>query len=171
MKQPILIFLSLLAACRQPTPPYGKAAANDSAVYYPYSPVYTNDYEMASPWLSQQVLNFWKEFETGDVMHAGRNCSDTLSFILPDVVLQGSRDSVLHAFKKRRAAYSDMQCYIDSWMPMRAKGRNEQLVFLWGRQDGTTIKGTRVYRVLHEIWRFDRAGKIRQLEQYETHAH
>jgi hypothetical protein len=160
----------IITGCRQ-APANPSSAKADSTLYYPYSPVYSNDYHPAPGKLAQQVLQFWKEWESGDVLHTTSSFADTLTFILPDVILRGSRDSVLHAFKRRRTAYTDMQCYVDSWMPLRETTRNDDLVFVWGRQDGTTGSGRRDYRVIHEIWRFDRAGKIRQLEQYITHPH
>lgn len=167
-RSPLLLFL-LLAACRQPAPQ--PATAQDSTLYYPYAPVYSNDYRPGEGRNAQQVLQVWKEFESGDVLHASSLFADSLTFIFPDEIIKGSRSTVLTALRRRRAAYTDMQCYVDSWMPLHENTRNENSVLLWGRQDGTTARGRRDYRVLHEVWRFDAAGKIRQLDQYETHAH
>ena len=166
----LLIFLFLAAACRQPSP-QPAATNHDSTLYYPYAPVYSNDYKPGEGRNAQRVLQIWKEFESGDVLHTSTLFADSLTFIFPDEIIKGSRTTVLTALRRRRAAYTDMQCYVDSWMPLHENTRNENSVLLWGRQDGTTAKGRRDYRVLHEIWRFDAAGRIRQLDQYETHAH
>lgn len=161
--------LFLLAACQSPGPA-PKPHAEDSLLY-PYSPVYSNSYQPASGKLAQTVLSFWKEYETGDVQHTAGSFADSIVFILPDTILRGNSASVLEAFKKKRSAYTDMQCYVDSWMPLEETSHGDELVLLWGRQDGTTRQGKRIYRVLHEIWRFDRKGKVIQFEQYETHPH
>ena len=168
-KKIFLPLLTLLAACQSPAP--APKPQTDDSLLYPYSPVYSNSYRPATGKLAQAVLNFWKEYETGDVLHTAGSFADSIVFILPDTILKGSNASVLEAFKRKRSTYTDMQCYVDSWMPLQETSRSDELVFLWGRQDGTSKGGKRIYRVLHEIWRFDRKGKIIQLEQYETHPH
>lgn len=148
-----------------------KPAAPAETVYYPYAPVYSNDYAQGSAVLAKKVVDFWKAYESGDVTHTAGNFADSVTFILPDVSWRGSRDSVLALMKKRRQRYSDMQCYLDSWIPLHEKNHGDDLVVLWGRQDGTTPKGARDYMVLHETWYFDRKGRIQTMIQYLTHPH
>lgn len=147
--------------------PASKSIESDTLLYS-YAPIYTGSFDTGKPAYAKKVLEIWKEFETGDIQHVNEYFSDSLTLIFPDSFLTGKRDSILYTFQKRRLAYQDVQCYIDAWLPLRAEDRNEELVVLWGRQDGTTKEGKRRYTVLHEIWRFDEKGKIKKMEQYIT---
>jgi hypothetical protein len=139
------------------------------SILYPYAPIYTDQFEKGKNTNSLHVLEIWKEFESGDVRHLARYFSDSITLVFPDAFLKGDRDTVLGSFQKRRNQFEDVQCYVDSWIPVHVPDRNEDLVFLWGRQDGSSTGKKRVYRIVHEIWRFDTSGKIKRMEQYSTH--
>ena len=141
----------------------------EDSILYPYSPVYTDTFQKGKALNSCKVLEIWKEFESGDVRHRAGYFSDTITLVFPDQFLRGAKDTVLGSFQKRRNQFENVQCYIDSWIPVYVPDRNEDLVFLWGRQDGSYTGKKRVYRILHEIWRFDTSGKIKRMEQYSTH--
>lgn len=167
MKSFAALLCSILLTCCTDKKPVTKSSGPDTVVYYPYEPVYTSGYEKGNPLYAKEVLTIWKEWETGDVKHRSESFADSLRLILPNTIVNGKRDSVLSVFGKRRKAYTDVQCYIDSWMPVKAKDNGEELVLLWGRQDCTNGK-KRDYLVLHEIWTFNKQGKIKQLVQYLT---
>lgn len=161
----------LALACHNKPVKTGIATTPDSPVYYPYHAIYTEEFEKGKSAQTRIVLEIWKEIENGDFSNQSDKFSDSLKIILPDEILEGNKAEVLNKMKKRRSRYSDVQCYLDAWMPVKAKDTGEDLVFIWGRQDCTIEKGKRDYLVLHEIWRFDRNGKIRQMDQYLTHPH
>jgi hypothetical protein len=163
----ILLFIS----CRNQASSGSKNDGKDSQVYYPYSPVVGNSYEKGKEQHALAVLEFWRAYETGDVSKTSVNFDDTIVFNLPGRVLRGQKDEILKQVKKMRESYQDMQCYVDSWMPVQIKESGQYLVYLWGRQDGTTSNGKRDYLVLHEIWRFDNKNRIIKMEQYLTHPH
>jgi len=146
------------------------STGTDTTVYYPYTAIYS-ELEKGKPSDAKTVLEVWRAYETGNVLSASKNFSDSLTLIFEDGIFTGKRDSILKIFQKRRDLYTTVQSYVDSWMPVHAKQANRNLVFVWGRLDCTTNKGKRDYLVVHEIWRFDPSGKIRQMDQYVTHPH
>jgi hypothetical protein len=162
--------ITLASSCSHQTSA-GKPSAGDSVIYYPYDPVYTDSFSQGKKQYALTVLQLWKEWETGDLRRRSADFADSIAFILPDTIFRGKKEVVLENFQKRRQVYSDMQCYVDAWLPRRAAATGDELVFVWGRQDGTNQKGRRDYLVLHEVWRFDAGGRIAQLTQYLTHAH
>jgi hypothetical protein len=165
----VLILLLTASACtskRESKEPVYQAG--DSTIYYPYSPVYASEFEPGRSLYAKMVLDIWKQYETGDVTHSAKSFSDSVLIILPDKTFRGRRDSALSFLKKRRQVYVEVQCFIDAWMPVHVKDVGDDLVFLWGRQDCTAKNGKRDYLVVHEIWRFDKKGKIRSLQQYYT---
>lgn len=146
------------------TPPEKK----DTVIYYPYSPIYS-EFETGDPKNSKTVLEIWRQFETGNLMSTGNKFADSISLVFKDKIYFGKRDSILAIYKERRDAYENVQCYVDSWLPVHAKQTGDDLVLLWGRQDCISQNKKRDYLVLHEVWSFNRQGKIRSLVQYITH--
>jgi hypothetical protein len=161
----VVIFLTACTGKEQPT----AVKTQKDTTLYPYSPIYTDTFEKGKSSNTLKVLQLWKEFESGDVRHLAGFFADSITLIFPDEYITGSRDVVLSSFQKRRNRFEDVQCYVDAWIPMHVEERKEDLVFIWGRQDGSSTGKKRVYRVLHEIWRFDTSGKIKRMEQYITH--
>lgn len=142
----------------------------DTSIYYPYPAVYSR-LEKGNPVYAKTVLEVWRAYETGNILSAAKKFSDSLTLIFEDNIFTGRSDSVLKLFQNRRNNYSTVQSYVDSWLPVYANDVNKDLVFVWGRMDCTTENGKRDYLVIHEIWRFDGFGKIREMDQYITHPH
>ena len=142
------------------------AAAIDT-IQYPYSPSYS-ELDKGDPAKAKTVLDVWRSFETGNVLHTSASFSDSIKLIFEDTVLKGKKDNVLKAFQQRREAYNSVQTYVDSWLPVHARQTNEDLVLVWGRLDCTTKDGQRKFFVVHQIWWFDAFGKIREMNQYIT---
>jgi hypothetical protein len=165
-----LICLFIISACsNNKTKPI--VAEKDTVVYYPYAPVYSTEFEKGKSEFARNVLRVWRQYENGNVLNERASFADSIRLILWDDILTGKRDSVLTLLKKRRDNYSDMQCFVNSWMPVHVKDEDDDVVFVWGLQDGTKNNGDRDYSMIHEVWRLDKKGKIKELEQYRTHPH
>ena len=165
----VTICFLLVAACANHPAHKEAGAVKDSLIYYPYSPVYSGSFKKGSDINALHVLQIWKEWETGDLLHSSGKFADSISIILPDRIMNGRKDSLLTMMKKRREAFAGLQSYVDAWLAVKPVEKNEELVLLWGRQDFTRKDGSRDYRMIHEIWRFDPQGRITSWEQYQTH--
>jgi hypothetical protein len=135
-------------------------------IYFPYAPRYENGFEAGRSEYIKVVLDIWKEYETGDVRKKSKSFADSVTFIFRDEEYKGKKDSVLSKYKKRRDNYSYVQNHIDSWMPAYAKDHDDYWVFLWGRQDCTDKEGGFKALQVHEIWRFNKEGKINFMQEY-----
>lgn len=164
----VLALAFLWAGCTNHTATVDRSEKKETAIYYPYSPIYS-EFEPGNPVYAKTVLEIWRQFETGNLMSTANKFADSITLTFKDNIYTGKRDSILAIFKNRRDAYTDVQCYVDSWQPVHAKQTNDDLVLLWGRQDGIIHNKKRDYLVLHEVWSFDRKGKIRSMIQYITH--
>ena len=173
MRQQLFILLiSTLAfsSCKGKKPGQHQGES-DSVVYFPFQPVHSNETEKGKDALARIVLDVWRNYETGNVVAQKKNFADSVRIIFPDKILDGTRDMVIQQLQSKRTGYSNMQCFVYSWKAVHVADTNEDLVWVWGLYDGTTTKGERDYAIVHEIWRFDRNGKIRELEQFRTHPH
>lgn len=160
---PRLIVLVLAGCSGKPKPP--QLISSDTAVYFPYAPTYSR-LEQGKPELAKKVMDVWRAFETGNLSTTANNFAAHVTLVFPGRILDGSRDSVLQLYQQWRDEYSGVQTYVDSWMPAYATDKNEDLVFMWGRQTKLAKNGRKEFVVLHEMWRFDKQGKITKMEQY-----
>jgi hypothetical protein len=172
MKFLLLSLVSGLAfvACNNNTnvPTQNVAEESDSGIYYPYSAIYSNGFKTGSYKNLKTVTEIWREYENGDITKTASNFADSLTVVYPDKVLNGTTDSVLREIKRIRDSYLTVQCFIYSWMPARAKDNNDDWVFIWGRQEFTDKAGKLKIAEVHEIWQFDKKGKITLMQQYQT---
>lgn len=143
----------------------------DTDIYFPYNARYSAGFGEGKVSNLKTVLDSWKQYETGNLMNMSPYLSDTIQFVFPDEVIWGRKDTVLKKYLKRRKHFEYMQCYIDSWMPVQTKDKGDDLVFIWGIQDGTTLSGKRDYKMVHEVWQFDKKGKIFKMTEYITKPH
>lgn len=166
-----LFLISILLSCKDRQPRMEKGKERPENVYYPFAPIYSNNFEKGDPQNAEKVLQVWRQYETGRVSHTAKLFADSIRLILPDKILLGKKDSILKLYEGKRNGYSNMQSFVYSWMPVHVKDKNEDMVFVWGLYDGTKLNGDRDYAMVHEIWRFDNNGKIKELEQFRTHPH
>lgn len=150
------------------TPPQGGPEESDSGIYYAYSPIYSNGYKTGSYKNLKMVTDVWKQYENGDITKSAGTFADDITFVYPDQVISGKKDSVLGQVKKLRNGYATVQSFIYSWMPAKAKDHDEDWVFIWGRQEYNDKEGKLKSIEVHEIWQFNKEGKIIFMQQYHT---
>ena len=170
MKEIIMIFVLFIftLSCTNKSENINDVPKDSSgkSVYFPYTTRYSNGFDPGRPEYLRTVLDIWKEFETGDVTKTANSFEDNISITFPDQELNGPKDVVLAEFKKRRSVYSVIQNHFDSWMPAKAKDHDDEWVFIWGWQERTGKDGKLSVAVIHEIWRFNKEGKINFMKQY-----
>src|SRR4051812_3362415 len=164
-------FIGLLACRHNPnTSPHVVTEPSDSGIYYPYSPIYSGGFKTGNYKYLKIVTEIWKEFENGDITRKASDFADSVTIVYPDRILNGKTDSILRAVKKTRDKYLSVQSFIYSWMPARAKDHDDDWVFIWGRQELTDKGGKMKTAEVHEIWQFNKKGKIIQMQQYVSRA-
>jgi hypothetical protein len=170
MKLWYLLFAVFIFACNN-SATKSKTSSPDSPVYFPYAPVKSNSFEKGSDHNAKNVLDIWRQYETGNLNAAKKFFADSIRLILPDQIFEGSKDLVIQQYQKRRETFSDVQCFVWSWLPVHTTDTKENIVYVWGLYDATKKNGDRDYAMVHEIWRFDKKGKIKEMEQFRTHPH
>jgi hypothetical protein len=167
----ILSFPIWLCACNNNSAKSVQASESqepDSGIYYPYSPIYSNGYKTGSYKNLKIVTDVWKQFENGDITKSAGSFADDITVVYPDQVISGKKDTVLAQLKKLRDNFPTVQSFIYSWMPAKARDHDEDWVFIWGRQELTDKEGKLKSIEVHEIWQFNKEGKIIFMQQYHT---
>ena len=176
MKKFLFLFSAIaLIACNANDPKVqGVTKDDDSAkatttaeVTYPYKVSYSSKFEAGDPQLSKMILELWKEFDNGDIGKHKDYFADSVEMLFPDGSrMHTSRDSAIAATNAYRSMYSAVTSRVDAVLPTRSLTDRVNWVCIWGMETHTT-KGKTDSVDLHEVWRFNKSGKIDFMMQYD----
>jgi hypothetical protein len=157
----ILVFISCNADEKNKNP-------NGKKVYYPYAALYTEQYEEGKPELTKKVLEIWRAYDRGNLPSVSKHFAPHLQLIFEDRNLKGKKDSIILKWQKQREGFTYIQSFLDSWLPVKAVPKNEDLVLIWARQLKTDQKGKQSWIAIHQVWRFNADGLILQMQEFVT---
>jgi hypothetical protein len=167
MRLLILSVLSLVfISCNNKEKKTPVATTKPKKVYYPYSAYQTSNFEMGNPEHVKTVLDVWRAYDRGNLTPLKESFALQITFMFPDQFMQGQKDTVLAQWQKSREAFTDVQTYIDSWVPLYAPDTKEYFVLVWARRHSTQPDGKVLNRTIHEKWRVNQLGKIDFMQHY-----
>jgi hypothetical protein len=135
---------------------------------YPYTPDYSHNFEIGSPKNALTVLQLYKDWDNNTLDNSKNSFADIDTMYFADGnMFAGTRDSFLVVANKMRGQMGNVVDSVHAWLPLRSTDKNEDWVLLWTREIATNSKGKKTARELHELWRFDKDGKVNLVYQYE----
>lgn len=173
MKSLNLLPLLLLAmGCSQPetkeptAAAEAPAAAGTPSATYAYAPRYSNDFSFDESGNADIVMKLWKQFEDNKLDEGIGYFADSVSIVFPDGnKVDAPKDSVMAMTKAYRNSYSSLHNEVDAVIPMKENKSGTRWVLVWG-EEYHEKNGKKDSVLLHELWMFDKDGKIRRLEQF-----
>jgi hypothetical protein len=163
---PAIIIIA--ASCNAPAPetPIEEKAAKAT---YSVTPAYSADFEIGSTAQAQIVLDCWKHYDNNTLDSTTAFFSDTVELIMPGMAtVKLQRDSAIALTKLGRGMYSSVKSDIGVLIPVREPSKNDDWVLIWADETTKTADGKEAKRALHEVFGFDKAGKINHIHQFET---
>lgn len=163
-----LFLLLFLTSCR--SGPEGKHSpeAGVKKVYYPYVSRKDLDFSKEDPELAEPVLRFLKKYEVGNAGTSPASFADSITVVLPDTLLTGSRVDVLTRYQRRRAALGIVQLHIDDWKVVYNGTDGEYWVLVWLQLQARSSRGIDRAFALHQVWRFNAAGRIYSWQEFTS---
>lgn len=138
------------------------------ALTYPYTADYSSDFEMGDPKNAQTLLALYKDWDNNTLNNSKSAFADYDTMYSADGnMFAGPRDSFFIMANKVRGQMGTVVDSVHAWVPLRTKDKNEQWVAIWTREISTNPKGVKKSKELHEVWRFNKDGKIDLVYQYE----
>ncbi len=132
----------------------------------PYKATYSSQFEMGNPALSAKVLKAWKDYEINKLEDSRDLLADTVWAYLPDGTELKGRDAFMNALNSYRGSFHDVKLTVAAWLATRSKDLNKETVLVWGTETGTKPDGTKQSMVLHEVWFFNKDGKVDGFRQF-----
>jgi len=134
---------------------------------YPYTAGYSSDFTIGNPADAKKILELWKDFDN-NTFDAHDYFADTAVMYFPDGTMAKGKDSILAGATQFRSSMSSVTSTLDAWVPLKSVDRNENWVAVWGTETDTSPDGKVEKRDIHEIWRFNKDGKVDFMKQFAS---
>jgi hypothetical protein len=132
---------------------------------YPYTAGYSSDFTIGNPADAKKILELWKDFDN-NTFDAHDYFADTAVMYFPDGTMSKGKDSILAGATQFRSSMSSVTSTLDAWVPLKSIDRNANWVAVWGTETDTSPDGKVEKRDIHEIWRFNKDGKVDFMKQF-----
>lgn len=131
----------------------------------PYKAAYTSDFKIGNPAYSKMVLELWKDWDD-NTFDKHDYFADTVVMYLPDSsVIKGKAESIDGA-KKYRGSMASAKSVVHAWVPLYSNDKKENAICIWGTETDTWPDGKVTVRDVHEVWWFNKDGKISAMRQW-----
>jgi hypothetical protein len=165
-----LVLIAATVACntQSPEPAAEKAEATPPATHeYSVKSRYSSDWEIGDPRQGEAVIALWKHFDNNTLDSVRSLLADSLYMEGPEWAMKLQSDSALAGAKADRAQFSALKTEIDAIIPLKSKDHPEEtVVAIWGEEIGT-MGGKEIKRKIHEVWSFNKDGKVSSMLRYE----
>ena len=133
----------------------------------PYKAAYTSSFTIGKPAYSSIILNLWKDWDDNQLSRHDY-FADTIKMWLPDGTVNQGKASVIEGGNKFRSGMSKVTSTIHAWVPLHSTDKGDDMVCIWGTEEDTYPDGKVDKRELHEVWWFNKAGKISMMRQWNA---
>ena len=166
----VAVFASCNSGTEKPKVESMGASADSAQVdntTYPYTPDYSHNFEIGSTKNALTVLQLYKDWDNNTLDNSKNSFADIDSMFFADgTMFAGTRDSFYTVAKQMRNQMGTVTDSVHAWVPLRSKDRNEDWVLIWANEISTDAKGKHTSRQLHELWRFNKEGKVDLVYQF-----
>ena len=170
----LMVCLAFLGyAQQQPKKPAAKTATTEKAgkdASMLYKATYSSDFEIGEKEMSKKILMLWKAWDENEPARHADFFADTVTMYFANGEVTKGKANVMAQAEKYRGSMTSAKSTIHAWIPLRSKDMNENWVAIWGTEEDTWKDGKKTVTELHEVWKFNKDGKIDLMRQFEAKA-
>jgi hypothetical protein len=127
---------------------------------------YSSDFSLGDPALADKVISMWKHYDANTIDSTRSSFADSVFSDMPGYAAKLQADTMIKEIKVSRAEYSACTTSFDAILTTKAEGKDETVVLIWGVETATKA-GKTSKRDLHEVWGFNKDGKVTWIKQFE----
>ena len=132
----------------------------------PYTAGYSSSFTIADPSYSEKILTLWKDFENNTLDNHVDMIADTVTMMFSQGAPVKGKAENLAGAKAYRGSLKNYKVTVDAWMSVKSTDKNQNFVCIWGAESFTDKDGKQVKQRIHEVWGFNKDGKIDLMMQY-----
>ena len=133
----------------------------------PYKADYSSKFAMGNPAYADKIVQLWKDWDDNQ-LERHDYFSDTLTMWLPDGSVTHGKAANLEGAKKYRGSFVKAVSTLHAWVPLYSTDTKDNLVCVWGTEVDTFADGKVETKELHEVWWFNKDGKISAMRQWTS---
>jgi hypothetical protein len=156
MKRLTIVFAVMLCG-------FFKQVAAQSAA--PYVADFSSSFKIGDAKYSDIILNLWKDWDDNQLTRHDY-FSDTVTMWMSDGSITRGKAANLEAAKKFRGSFSKAKSTLHAWVPLYSTDVKLDMVGVWGVEEDTYPDGKVESREIHEVWWFNKDGKIAGVRQW-----
>lgn len=119
--------------------------------------------------MEEKVVKFWKGYEHNQFEPYKQMFTDSVQLIFPEGAFKGPRDEAINYMKKRLDHISTLQVHVLFWQSIFVTAKKETWVLIWvSLEGGTSTKPVNTSSNIHQVWRFNPAGKVYAVQEYQS---
>jgi len=131
-----------------------------------YTANYSSNFKMSDAKYSDEILMLWKDFENNTLDKDIGMFADTVTMVMAQgTPVKGLKDNLAGA-KAFRSSVTNYKVSVDAWMSLKSIDRDQNWVAVWGTENYTDKDGKAITQRIHEIWGFNKDGKVSIMMQY-----
>ncbi len=129
-----------------------------------YTPRYSN-FAIGNPEHAKKVLTLFKDWDDNQLT---RNdfFADTIMMVHEDGTMAKGKADVIKGGQAYRGSMTSAKTTITAIVPLKSVDFNEDWVAVWAHEDDVMADGKKQGREIHEIWRFNKDGKVDYMQSY-----
>lgn len=160
-----IMFLTAAQAQTEKTKDKVKAQADQAT---PYTATYSSKFEIGNPEYTKLIMSVWKDWDANTLDNSAKLFADTMVMYSPDGTMTKGKELNLAEAKKYRGQFTTVKSTIHAIISLKSTDRNEDWVAVWGMEEDTSKDGKKTNVALHEVWKFNKDGKIDVMRQYSA---
>jgi ketosteroid isomerase-like protein len=131
----------------------------------PYKATYSSNFKMGNQKYANMILDMWKDWDD-NALERHDYVSDTVTAYFPDGTMVKGKAAFLESGKKYRSGFTTVKSVVHAWLPLYSEDRKTDILCIWGEEADTAPDGKTTTTNLHEVWFFNKDGKITALRQF-----
>jgi len=172
-----IVLVVIFAACNSaPSAPAAEPAKADSSsasaaavkpINSPYEIMYSSKFAIDDPKNAETLLALWKAYDDGDLSKGKDMIADSIEMMMGNgAMMHLTRDSATAMVQAVRSSYKSAVDRVDAVIALKSVDKNEHWALIWGKEIDTHKDGKVDSMEIHEVWRFNSAGKADMIMQY-----
>ena len=132
-----------------------------------YKATYSSKFKMGNAKYAGMVQDIWKAWDD-NALDRHDYFADTMTAYFPDGSVVKGKAAFMESGKKYRATFTTVKSEVHAITALRSEDKNEDAVCIWGQEADTAPDGTVTKSNLHEVWFFNKDGKISGMRQWHS---
>lgn len=130
-----------------------------------YKATYSSDFKMGKAAYTNMVLDLWKDWEENK-FDRHDYFADTIVMYFPDGTVLKGKAAAMESAKKYRGSMTSSVNVLHAVVPLMANNLGQDAVAIWGQETNNLNDGNVEVNDIHEVWFFNKAGKVVAMRQW-----